>query len=152
MKRDPPETLSHLYFHGHYLSFTAYSVLFYMLELRTTYMFFVYNTVFFSWRVLLTIFWNLSTYWMCYLWQHVYISSSTGIVYHCPKCDKRILSHAARIRCPVCDTTYHLKCISIDPAELFTSEITPILGTANNGCLIFSHIIILWKIMRWDVL
>ena len=55
---------------------------------------------------------------MCYLWQHVYISSSTGIVYHCPKCNKRILSHAARIRCLVCDTTYHLKCISIDPAEI----------------------------------
>ena len=44
---------------------------------------------------------SLSLYWMCYLWQHVYISSSTNIAYHCPKCNKRILSHAARIRCLV---------------------------------------------------
>ena len=94
-------------------------VLYCMLELRTTFMLFVYNTVwFFSWRVLLKTFLNLSTYWMCYLWQHVYISSSIGIVYHCLKCNKRILSHAAVIRCLVCGTTCHEKCISNDPAGI----------------------------------
>ena len=36
----------------------------------------------------------------------------------CPICSKRVLSHALKIACHVCNETYHMKCISLTSADL----------------------------------
>ena len=36
----------------------------------------------------------------------------------CPICSKRVLSHALKIACHVCNETYHMKCISLVSADL----------------------------------
>ena len=36
---------------------------------------------------------------------------------NCPVCNKRILSHAKHIDCQICNSRYHVKCISLDPDD-----------------------------------
>ena len=36
---------------------------------------------------------------------------------NCPICNRRILSHAVQIVCQICNSRYHMKCISLDPDD-----------------------------------
>ena len=36
---------------------------------------------------------------------------------NCPICNRRILSHAVQIVCQICNSKYHMKCISLDPDD-----------------------------------